>query len=285
VYNLTIWQFENLYFNNSLLNCTNVTEGPFLKSGGPTSFTYTIDNEGNGTHGTIQAGCFLIGSGTTASGSGTLATLTFTALAEGNTNLHPENVYLQDNSSPSQTINHTDTDGTVHVVVPYHEIATTSLVSYKTIVGKGYVNNLTVTVQNQGFFTETFNVTVYSDSTQIGRIETTLDIGESAKYIIQWNTTLWAYGSYEMRAYASPVAGETNTTNNTCNGDFVAVLKPGDVKEDYGKIDMKDVSYVARRFLINTADPLWDSKADINSDGKVDMKDIAITAKNFGLPY
>jgi len=49
-----------------------------------------------------------------------------------------------------------------------------------------------------------------------------------------------------------------------------------------GKIDMKDISYVVRRFKCLPSDPLWDSAADINGDGKVDMKDIGTVAKHFG---
>jgi hypothetical protein len=49
-----------------------------------------------------------------------------------------------------------------------------------------------------------------------------------------------------------------------------------------GKIDMKDISYVARRFACLPSDPLWDSAADINGDGKIDMKDISTIARHFG---
>jgi hypothetical protein len=58
----------------------------------------------------------------------------------------------------------------------------------------------------------------------------------------------------------------------------------GDINSD-GIVDMKDISYVARRFLCLPSDPLWDSNADINGDGKIDMKDIAVPAKHFGEHY
>lgn len=53
-------------------------------------------------------------------------------------------------------------------------------------------------------------------------------------------------------------------------------------------VDMRDVSYVAKRF---GAEPpkqvrlLWDPNADINGDGKIDMKDTSICAKHFGEHY
>ncbi|MCJ7768149.1 thermopsin family protease, partial [Candidatus Bathyarchaeota archaeon] len=58
----------------------------------------------------------------------------------------------------------------------------------------------------------------------------------------------------------------------------------GDVNSD-GRVDMKDVSYVARRFMCTPSDPLWDSAADINGDDKIDMKDISTVARHFGEHY
>jgi parallel beta-helix repeat protein len=58
---------------------------------------------------------------------------------------------------------------------------------------------------------------------------------------------------------------------------------PGDIRPDYGKLNMVDISYVARRFLINASDPLWDPLADVNSDGKINMFDIGTAARNFGV--
>jgi hypothetical protein len=45
---------------------------------------------------------------------------------------------------------------------------------------------------------------------------------------------------------------------------------------------MKDVSFVARRFSSKPGDLLWSPRADINEDMKVDMKDISAVAKKFG---
>lgn len=58
----------------------------------------------------------------------------------------------------------------------------------------------------------------------------------------------------------------------------------GDINGD-GKVDMKDISYVARRFLCLPSDSLWDPVADINNDGRIDMKDISLVARHFGEHY
>ncbi len=55
----------------------------------------------------------------------------------------------------------------------------------------------------------------------------------------------------------------------------------GDINAD-GKVDMRDVGYVARRFMCVAGDPLWDANADFNSDEKIDMVDIGTVARHFG---
>jgi hypothetical protein len=52
-----------------------------------------------------------------------------------------------------------------------------------------------------------------------------------------------------------------------------------------GKVDMRDVGYVARRFMCNPGDSLWDPNTDINSDGKIDMIDIGTVARHFQEHY
>jgi hypothetical protein len=44
---------------------------------------------------------------------------------------------------------------------------------------------------------------------------------------------------------------------------------------------MKDIGYVARRFMCTPSDPLWDPIPDINGDDKIDMKDISTIARHF----
>jgi hypothetical protein len=63
---------------------------------------------------------------------------------------------------------------------------------------------------------------------------------------------------------------------------------PGDIRPAFGKVDMADIGYIARRFNTNATSPLWDPAADITGptylvpDGKVDMRDIGLVARNFG---
>ena len=73
------------------------------------------------------------------------------------------------------------------------------------------------------------------------------------------------------------------------NTDHYPLMKPytrlvGDVNGD-GKVDMKDVGYVARRFMCVPRDPLWNSDVDFNTDGVINMMDIGTVARHFGEHY
>jgi hypothetical protein len=121
VANLTGWEFK-LFFLNSILNCTGVTEGAFLSNMGPTFKVIDIVNTYNSTHGRILAACVLTGIGVTANGSGDLATITFKAIAEGDTILHLQDVKLSDEKNPAQPIPKIVVDGTVHISVLLEQV-------------------------------------------------------------------------------------------------------------------------------------------------------------------
>jgi len=87
------FQFD-LSFAPSILSANGTTEGPFLPSGGTTFFVPgTIDN----TNGTISTTAdTLIGAISGVNGGGTLAFVTFTALAAGTSSIDLSNVLLID---------------------------------------------------------------------------------------------------------------------------------------------------------------------------------------------
>jgi len=109
VTNLTCWEFK-LYFNNAVLNCTDAAEGPFLKSGGSTFWQETIDNPG----GKVHLASTLLGL-TSVNGSGFLATVTFKAIASGDSTLHLADTKLGDEHIPPLPISHNTVDGNVTV--------------------------------------------------------------------------------------------------------------------------------------------------------------------------
>jgi len=83
--------------------------------------------------------------------------------------------------------------------------------------------------------------------------------------------------------------GDTPYVIDANNLDYYPLIQPhtdilGDINDDR-KVDMRDVSYVARRFMCVPEDPLWDPSADLNGDGKINMIDIGTVAKHFGEHY
>ena len=152
-----------------------------------------------------------------------------------------------------------------------------------------------VTVMNEGDFAENFNVTVYANTTALGT-QSVFDLsnGTSATLTFIWNTTGFDYGNYTISAYAWPVPGETDTTDNNFTGGSVVVSMVGDLTGgstnvwDFvpdGKVDGKDIAVAAKCFgSAPGAQPpeIWNPNCDVNDDGKVDGKDIAIVARHFG---
>ena len=282
--NFTCWQLK-LYFLRSVLNCTAAVEGPFLKTGGGTYYSKTITNNFNATHGQLLAYSTLLGT-TSVTGSGTILTVTFKAVGVGNTPLHMAEINLGDEKIPPQPIPYTAADGTVQVAAGVgHDVAITGVIPKKTIASKGYGCNITVVTENHGAYAETYNITLHANETEIATKLVTVQAAGTVTVDFTWNTSNYAFGGYTIWAYAWPVPGETFTSDNNYTDGQVLVLWPGDVQLAYRKIDMKDIAYVARRFMLPPTDPLWDPNADLNNDGKVDMKDIGTVAKYFGQTY
>jgi len=94
-----------------------------------------------------------------------------------------------------------------------------------------------------------------------------LTVGLALTYIRLGNYTIYA------RTYYQPYIAYHEST--------FQVRLLGDLFPD-GKIDMKDISIVAKAFGSTIGDLNWNPEADLNPDGKIDMKDIAIVAKAFG---
>jgi hypothetical protein len=165
-----------------------------------------------------------------------------------------------------------------------HDVAITDISLSKTVVGQGYEMYVHVNVQNQGNFTETFNVTSYADTTII-QTQTITDLasGDSTMIIFEWNTTGMTFGNYTIKAVADTIEEEIDTEDNTLvNGDVMVTI-PGDVNGDR-VVDIFDIGYISAHWHPGPpVGPLgYDGNADINSDGAVDIFDIGITSAHWG---
>jgi hypothetical protein len=80
-------------------------------------------------------------------------------------------------------------------------------------------------------------------------------------------------------------AGLNVTTDENCMNVYVyEEHRLTDINDD-GIVDMKDISYIARRFGIDPTHLLWDPIADIWKDDVIDMRDIGMVARDFGKTF
>lgn len=278
VTDLAGWELK-LYYRNSILAAVKATEGPFLKQGGSTAFfTVEFNNNYNATHGRIWLTCTLLGNVSGVNGTGTLTTITFQAVAGGNTALHLADTVLGD--SQANPITHTTNDGEV-TVIGVHDIAVANVTPLKTIVGQSYPMHINVIVENQGDLTETFNVTAYANTTTIETLEVALESGASRTLTFTWNTTGFSKGNYTISAYAWPVLGETDTSDNTFTGNTVTVTIPGDVNGDFD-VNILDVSRICGIYGAEQGQGLFIPECDIDNDGTITILDVVIACSHYG---
>jgi hypothetical protein len=168
-----------------------------------------------------------------------------------------------------------------------HNIAVSSVVLAKTVVGEGFDCNVTIHVANLGQYAETFNLTAYANDTEIGTQKVAnLNTSGQTTLTFVWNTTGLGQGNYTMSSYAWPVSNEDSVGDNNCTGGSITISKVGDITglsgSPDGAIDMRDVSLVARCFQFQLGIGPWEPNADVNNDGKIDMRDIGLVASSFG---
>jgi len=165
------------------------------------------------------------------------------------------------------------------------DIALTNLATSKTVVGQGCCINISVTAENHGSSTENFKIKVYANTTIIDTKPVTITAWSSTTVIFTWNTTGFAKGNYNITAYATPVQGETATTDNTVVADeCVLITIPGDLDADFD-VDLFDAVKLLVIYGNKIGNPDYDPVCDINSDGDIDLYDAVILLTHYGQKY
>jgi hypothetical protein len=283
--NLAGWEIQ-VFYSSQVLSAIEIAEGPFLKSVGNTFFpTFPplgIDNNFNSTHGSVHLTAAILGPTSGASGSGTLANITFQIITAGYTTLFmPDDTTKMLDNTPAapQPIPHTTTNGLVAVTGA--DIAITKIQLSKTVVNDTQVV-INVTVANLGNFSASFNTTVYYDSNEIAT-RTVTDLGPSTSLLLSftWNTTPIPKGNYTISAFAPPVIGENNVENNRLTDGWIKETILGDINGD-GTVNILDISIVARAFSSTIGQPRYEPNSDLDSNGVINILDIAKVAREFG---
>jgi len=158
-------------------------------------------------------------------------------------------------------------------------VAITNVIPSKTIVGQGLTAKIDVSVLNEGNFTETFNVTVYANTTAIEpQTVNSMPNGTSTILTFTWNTTGFSH-AYTISANATILPGEIDIADNTRTNGIVKVSCLGDLNGDY-ITDGQDYQLVKKAVPSSPGSPRWNPNADLNDDGIVDGQDFQIVKNN-----
>jgi hypothetical protein len=172
---------------------------------------------------------------------------------------------------------------TVYVVKP-NDISLLDVAVHPDKTYPGRIVNVTVDVKNQGELVEDFNLTIYSNDTEVQtRFVQGLRPSEEVVLLFEWNATGAPGSFWIIWATCDTVHYDMNITSNTFinNQTTVMVKFLGDVNGN-GKVDMYDISLIAMAFGASPGNSRWTPETDINGDNKIDLIDVAITSKNFG---
>jgi hypothetical protein len=171
-----------------------------------------------------------------------------------------------------------------------HDVAVIAINNTKTgctpmlTSGEGYNLTIYVTVENQGGFAETFNVTTYVNNGTaypIGESTVTLNPADNQTLSFVWDTTGFAKGNYTISATADTVPLESDTADNTMSDGTVLITIGGDVDGDKG-VDIYDIVRMSGVYGVRKPDPRYDPNCDWDEDGDIDIYDIVIAAGNYG---
>jgi hypothetical protein len=161
-----------------------------------------------------------------------------------------------------------------------HDVSATEVEPYRTALGRNSNTSMNVTVANEGYAQETFNVTLYANSTAVQTKQISLPTGTSTDVTFKWNFTS-PIGNYTFKAIAESVKNETILTNNEYSYGIIQVSIIGDINAD-GKVNIIDVSIAAKAYMSKPGDTRWNANADVNEDETINIIDITIVARDYG---
>lgn len=163
-----------------------------------------------------------------------------------------------------------------------NDVAIVNITANKTVVIRGQEVAIEIVVENQGSYTETFNLTLYASATIIDKsVNITLVSGNATIISSTWNTSDIAYGNYTINGYIDPVPGEIDIDDNTFYAMWVVITIAGDTDGD-NDVDIFDIVTIAGVYGISRPDPLYNAVCDLDEDGDIDIFDVVTAAGNYG---
>jgi len=298
-------------FDPTVVECIDVVEGPFLK---PTAFTYFkivgINNvTGYAVFGCIGGGSMIPTAPDTVTGSGTLATITFKCLGEGNTDLHLQDTHLTDMIDGNMTlIPHDAVDGFVSqllltVYLFPHEIYLDEQTRNFTVSVN--IENLKASHRFVGIelwleydtavltFVKAIEGEFLKDFPKIRPLDT-----EWYGILLAPPWTRFPEGNGTVVAFSFTVSGLLDSTIDLTKCRF-ATSDAGVVslQDDYcricniwnradlnydGQVNVLDLSVFATVFATHAGHYRWNTNVDLDGNQVINIIDAAMIAKNFG---
>jgi hypothetical protein len=208
-----------------------------------------------------------------------LVTVNFKGNGVGTSPLRLSRTILVDDRSMEVT--HQTLNGTAQVeLVSGHDAAITGLASSKSVVCQGCNASFTLSLQNQGIYPETFNVTLYANTLTIETKTITMTSGESKLVTFRLAPANLPVGNYTFRAELT-TNEDIDPSDNTLADGTIPIAIQGDINAD-GKVNILDVSAAAVAFGSGPQGKKWNPNADLNEDQVINIIDIAKIARNFG---
>jgi hypothetical protein len=277
VFNLYGYTF-NLSYNTAVLTCIGSTITPLSNETNFTTEIELVDAEG---YILLTVTYFSPAEPFTLLSATKIATIYFQVQSYGCTALDLHDTDLKNELGGS--IAHDVGDGFFCTLIA--DVAIGSVEPSTDMVYSGRPVNITVIAANLGDTTETFNVTVYYDSTPIGT-QTVHDLlpGQNQTLVFSWDTTgLEPCTIYEITAEASTVDYELDLSNNILTADVIVQIKIlGDVNGD-GIVDIFDIVLTAQAYQSTPGDLEWNPEADVAPMyGLIDIFDIVTVASKYG---
>lgn len=168
-----------------------------------------------------------------------------------------------------------------------HDVGIRNVTMDCSVTWYGAASRINVTVVNNGFYGETVNVTIYTNSSAIGEFDgISLASGSSVVATMLWDgrfpgSDSSLIGAYVISVFVHPVENEANTADNTIVAGTMKVVRAGDVNGD-DKVNILDLILVTVRMGKSVPPPgvalpmPW--RIDLDNNGKVDILDVGLVA-------
>jgi len=268
----------NLDYNTTLLDVSNVTEGSFLKSRGPTQ---VVKNYVNDTEGRVRYALSLLGTPSGANGSGTLFSITFTATTA---TLGTSNLTLPDLADPlsrdlsdynANPIDHAIMDGSVEIleveVLTHISGGYTFVTASSSSVSAFAYNNLT--------YIASFNVTGPTDIpgfTNVTIPEAAMNLSANDMFIVLFDGVA---KNHTMTQNSTHYFVHLTYSHSSYRIEIKQTLI-GDLNADR-TVSMADVVIICVAFDSNPSLSHWNPVADLKKNNQIDIFDVVMVTRNY----